>query len=244
MQGGGRLWQLNQWFIRPNEEGRTRNYILGELTADKLREMWNNNNSQPLKIEFKDWGTNTPYEVDPRSVFEVAEWCYGAPAATVGDYNNNNDWNIDYSNRRERDVEIDNKTAAIPTDGDTNQWAEQCYPDGWKWIFYYVDRQQQMAGLLQQLLQKQADLRPRTEQPAFYDSMNATCQAMLKVAEGLRTISDVCSAIKGLVDMFGMAASDAYNNLCAGESVECKLNIGELWTAASAVRMPSVPVSS
>jgi len=39
MQGGGRLWQLNQWFIRPNEEGRTRNYILGELTADKLREM-------------------------------------------------------------------------------------------------------------------------------------------------------------------------------------------------------------
>jgi len=46
-----------------------------------------------------------------------------------------------------------------------------------------------MAGLLQQLLQKQADLRPRAEQPAFYDSMNATCQAMSKVAEGLRTIS-------------------------------------------------------
>jgi len=120
---------------------------------------------------------------------EVAEWCYGAPAATVGDYNNNNEWNIDYSNRQERDVEIDNKTAAIPTDGETNQWAKQCYPDGWKWIFYYVDRQQQMAGLLQQLLQKQADLRPRTEQPAFYDSMNATSQAMLKVVEGLRTIS-------------------------------------------------------
>jgi len=39
MQGGGRLWQLNQWFIRPNQDGRTRNYVLGELTADKLKEM-------------------------------------------------------------------------------------------------------------------------------------------------------------------------------------------------------------
>jgi len=46
----------------------------------------------------------------------------------------------------------------------------------------------------------------------------------------------------GLVDIFGMTASDAYNNLCAGEDVECKLNIGEFWTAANAVRMPSIPI--
>jgi len=152
----------------------------------------NNNKSVPLKIEFRDWGTDTPWEIDPRSVLEVAQWCYGAPAASVGDFNNT-DWCINYPERHGRDLEIDSKTAALPTDGETGRWAKQCYPDGWTWVFQYVDRQQQMAGLLQQLLQKQADLQPRAEQPAFYASMDATCSAMSKVAEGLRTISGQCS---------------------------------------------------
>jgi len=55
------------------------------------------------------------------------------------------------------------------------------------------------------------------------------------------TIQDACSAIKGSVDMFGIAASDAYNNLCAGEGAECRLNIGDLEMSAKAVCMPGLP---